>query len=176
MTLDKFFVAINSYDVDGALSCMTDTIDVTYPDRGRNWSGKARGRVVLTGILGMMERVNNRNNDSKDNHDMKVTYEIIEQETMTCMSTITPTTTLVARAISEETAVANGDDGGSVEARKAVDTHPCAVAVVLYTREDWTHVSGRTMITKTKYTLCRSDDNDEKGKNSGMMLIRTMES
>ena len=55
-TLKEFFDAINRNDVDQALSLCHDDICVTYPDPGRNWKGKERGRVVMTAIFGQLAR------------------------------------------------------------------------------------------------------------------------
>ena len=56
-TLATFFTAVNDNDVDGALNCCSDDIEVTYPDPGRNWKGKERGRVVMTAIFGQLARI-----------------------------------------------------------------------------------------------------------------------
>lgn len=56
-TLTDFFAAVNRNDVDGALSCCPEDIHCTYPDPGRNWQGKERGRTVMTAILGQLATV-----------------------------------------------------------------------------------------------------------------------
>ena len=56
-TLSTFFNAVNQNDVDGALECCSDDIQCTYPDPGRNWQGKERGRTVMTAIFGQLSRI-----------------------------------------------------------------------------------------------------------------------
>jgi ketosteroid isomerase-like protein len=53
-TLADFFDAVNHNDVDGALSCCAEDVHCTYPDPGRNWQGKERGRIVMTAIFGQL--------------------------------------------------------------------------------------------------------------------------
>ena len=65
--LSTFFHAINTNDVNLALDCCSSHISVTYPDFGRNWIGKERGRVVMTAIFGQLLRINKQ-----------ATYEIVE--------------------------------------------------------------------------------------------------
>mmetsp|Transcript_16866 Transcript_16866/g.25771 ORF Transcript_16866/g.25771 Transcript_16866/m.25771 type:complete len:106 (+) Transcript_16866:20-337(+) len=77
-TLASFFRAINSNHVDAALDCMSDEISVSYPDPGRNWTGKKKGRVVMTAVFGQLNRA-----------AQVVTYEICKRndaviETMEC--------------------------------------------------------------------------------------------
>ena len=52
--LVAFFDAVNSDDVNRALACCDDDISCTYPDPGRNWQGKERGRTVMTAIFGQL--------------------------------------------------------------------------------------------------------------------------
>lgn len=54
-TLTDFFAAINRNDVDGALACCDDDIQCLYPDPGRNWQGKDRGRTVMIAIFGQLQ-------------------------------------------------------------------------------------------------------------------------
>ena len=42
-----------------SLSLCAEDIEVTYPDPGRNWKGKQRGRVVMTAIFGQLARLPN---------------------------------------------------------------------------------------------------------------------
>ncbi|CAB9515461.1 expressed unknown protein [Seminavis robusta] len=53
-TLTDFFSAVNRNDVDGALSHCADDVQCIYPDPGRNWQGKERGRVVMMAIFGQL--------------------------------------------------------------------------------------------------------------------------
>lgn len=78
MTLNRFFAAINDYDVERVLACMTEDVVVTYPDAGRNWTGRERGRVVLNGILGMMRRLN-QDQEVVDERIMQVTYDVVQK-------------------------------------------------------------------------------------------------
>jgi ketosteroid isomerase-like protein len=54
--LRNFFAAINGNDVDAALACCVEDISCIYPEPGRNWKGKERGRVVMTAIFGQLAR------------------------------------------------------------------------------------------------------------------------
>lgn len=74
ITLHSFFDAINSNDVDRALSLCNDGIEVTYPDPGRNWRGKDRGRVVMTAIFGQLARAS---------HLHHATFTILERSSNT---------------------------------------------------------------------------------------------
>ena len=66
-TLSTFFRAINTNDVHLALDCCAESVSVTYPDPGRNWIGKERGRVVMTAIFGQLSRIKKQ-----------ATYELVE--------------------------------------------------------------------------------------------------
>ena len=65
-TLQKFFQAINNNNVDAALECCADNVKCVYPDRGRNWQGKERGRVVMRGIFQLLQ-----NSGQKARYDIK---------------------------------------------------------------------------------------------------------
>jgi ketosteroid isomerase-like protein len=54
-TLAIFFDAINRKDVETALACFAENISCEYPDPGRNWTGKERGRTVMTGIFSLLQ-------------------------------------------------------------------------------------------------------------------------
>jgi ketosteroid isomerase-like protein len=56
-TLTDFFAAVNRNDVGGALSCCAEDIQCTYPDPGRNWQGKERGRTVMAAIFGQLATI-----------------------------------------------------------------------------------------------------------------------
>ena len=76
-TLCQFFTCINTNNVEGALSlCHDDDISCTYPDPGRNWKGKDKGRIVMTAIFGQLSRSN-----------ITVTYEIINIDEINKMIT-----------------------------------------------------------------------------------------
>jgi len=55
-TLQAFFEAVNANDVDRALACCAENVSCTYPDPGRNWQGRERGRIVMTAIFGQLAR------------------------------------------------------------------------------------------------------------------------
>ena len=46
--LSDLFRAVNDNNVDNALDCCSDEIQVSYPDPGRNWQGKQRGMLKCT--------------------------------------------------------------------------------------------------------------------------------
>lgn len=55
-TLQRFFAAVNSNNVEQALACCADDIECSYPDPGRNWQGHERARIVMTAIFGQLQR------------------------------------------------------------------------------------------------------------------------
>ena len=75
-TLIRFFAAINANDVDGALACCADDVSCTYPDPGRNWQGKERGRVVMTAIFGQLERRRRGQQSEETNNDAAASKDV----------------------------------------------------------------------------------------------------
>ena len=57
-TLQRFFAAVNSNNVDEALACCAQDTQCSYPDPGRNWQGHDRARTVMTAIFGQLQRAN----------------------------------------------------------------------------------------------------------------------